>query len=956
MAKHFVIIDGLSFLFRAYHAVRQGLSRSDGTPTNALFGFAQMLVKVVDDLQPDACAVALDSVGPTFRKDLYDLYKANRPPPEPAMLAQLQMFQPLVEAFGIPAIRKEGVEADDIIATVVAHERAAHGADAHVTIVSSDKDLMQLVGGRVRMLDTLKNRWIGVDEVHEKFGVGPDKVIEVQALIGDSSDNVPGVPSVGPKTAAELIAEFGDLEGIYARLAEVKRDKLRDKLAEFKTQAFLSRELVTLKPDVEMPVGWNELAFAPRVERAADYLEDELEFKTLAKRLRQRNGGDHLPPAPGENEVEAQAASLRFAPPVAAKTAEGNGWGNYECVQTVARWEAWLAEVRKAGVCAIDTETTSLDPLQARLVGVSLAVGEGKACYVPVSHGGTAEGELALEADTVQQVPLPRVLADLRTLLADNAVTKIGHNLKYDWLVLARAYGLIPADDMAAVEGLVANYEDTLLASACLDGGRWNHGMDALAERHLGHRMIAYEDVCGRGKSQVTFDKVALDKATAYAAEDADATWRLWEALGSRLREVDYKEHYGPAHIYHVEKHLLPVVVAMEARGVRVDAARLRELSDDFGRRMAALEGGIYALAGHEFNVNSPAQLAVVLFDEMKVGNPRQQKSRSTAVVVLEEMAEDGVKIAETMMAYRQLAKLRSTYTEALLKQVSPVSGRVHTTYQQIGAATGRFSSTEPNLQNIPIRSEEGRKVRAAFVPQEGWVMVAADYSQIELRLLAHMSGSKGLTRAFTEGADIHAYTASLIHGVPLQDVTKEQRRAAKFINFGLVYGMGAASLAKQIGSSKDEAAAWIEAYFARYDGVKEYMERNKQFARDHGYVETLLGRRVWLPDIKSSHGGLRSNAERAAINAPLQGSNADIIKLAMPEVERVAGLPDYRVNGAPAVRLLMQVHDELVLEARSEVLEGLKEQLPKVMGGVVQLAVPLAVEVGVGPNWEEAH
>lgn len=935
MAKHFVIVDGLSFLFRAYHAVRQGLSKADGTPTNALFGFAQMLVKVVDDLQPDACAVALDSVGPTFRKDIYDLYKANRPPPEPAMRVQLQMFQPLVEAFGIPAIRKEGVEADDIIATVVAHERAAHGDDAHVTIVSSDKDLMQLIGGRVRMLDTLKNRWIGVDEVVEKFGVGPDKVTEVQALIGDSSDNVPGVPGVGPKTAAELIGQFGTLEGIYAGLEQVARDKLREKLGDFKAQAFLSRELVTLKPDVEMPVGWNELAFAPRVEQAAEYLEHELEFRTLAARLRKRNGGVHVPPEP----EEAPAASLRFAPS-AAVPAAGGAWGPYECVQTEDRWVAWLERVRQAGVCAWDTETDNLDPLQARLVGISLAVGDGEACYVPLAHGGGSVGELDLGAGRPPQMALQRVLADMKALLADGAVRKVGHNLKYDWLVMGRALGML--DDTAALQRLAVNYDDTLLMSGCADGGRWNHGLDALAERHLGHGMIKYEEVCGRGKAQVTFDKVELDKATEYAAEDADATWRLAEVLPARL-EGRTREVYDT-----VEKPLLPVLVAMEARGVRVDGDMLRRLSNDFGQRMAALEDDIHGLAGHGFNVNSPTQLAAVLFDEMKVGTPKQQKNRSTAVGVLEEMAEDGVEMAVKMMAYRQLAKLRSTYTEALLGQVNAHSGRVHTTYQQIGAATGRFSSTEPNLQNIPIRSEEGRKVRAAFVPQPGWVMVSADYSQIELRLLAHMSGSIGLRKAFTEGADIHAYTASLIHDVPLEQVSKEQRRAAKFINFGLVYGMGAASLAKQIGSSKDEAARWIEAYFSRYDGVKDYMEHNKQLAREQGFVETLLGRRVWLPDIKSSHGGLRSNAERAAINAPLQGSNADIIKLAMPQVEQA-------LAGRPA-RLLMQVHDELVLEAHPDEVDKLKADLPALMGGVVELAVPLLVEVGVGPNWDEAH
>lgn len=946
MTQHVVIIDGLSFLFRAYHGVRRGLTRSDGTPTNALFGFAQMLLKVVDDLKPDVCAVALDSVGPTFRKDMYPAYKAHRPPPEPEMLVQLRMFQPLVEAFGIPAIRVEGVEADDIIATLVSHYRPS---GARVTIVSSDKDLMQLVTdvetAPVKMLDTLKDRWIDEAAVAEKFGVGPRGVVDVLALIGDSSDNVPGVPGVGPKTAADLLQQFGTLDQLYARLGEVKRETLREKLYTNKGEAFLSRQLVRLKDDVELPVGWNELAFAPKVEVAADYLEDELEFKSLAIRLRKKGEARVRKEAEKGEQQQEVLGSLRWAPPVQGAVAEVGTWGNYECVQTADRWAWWMAEARRVGVVSVDTETTSLDPYLADLAGVSLAIGE-RSCYVPVQHRAAGAGaDLFGGAALLDgQLPYKDVLRDFLALLADPAVVKVGHNLKYDWEVLAKAAGIVPGDTGARLQNLIVNLEDTLLLSASLDSGRWSHSLDELAQRHLGHQMIAYKDVCGTGKSAVTFDCVPLEKATPYAAEDALATLRLWTLFKGRLESEE-----GPRKVYQlIEKLLLPVIVAMEMRGVNVDSNLLRELSDDFGRRMVEHERIIQGKAGHAFNVNSPTQLAVVLFDELKLGTPKQQKNRSTAVNVLEEMADEGVEIAEAMMAYRQLAKLRSTYTETLREQVSVVTGRVHTSYQQIGAATGRFSSTEPNLQNIPIRTEEGRKVRKAFIPQKGWVMVSADYSQIELRLLAHMSGSVALRKAFNEGADIHAYTASLVNDVHLDAVTKEQRRAAKFINFGLVYGMGAASMAKQIGSTKDEAAAWIAAYFERYDGVKEFMELNKQVARERGYVETLYGRRVWLPDIKSSNGGLRSNAERAAINAPLQGSNADIIKIAMPKVEEV-------LAGRQA-RLLMQVHDELVLETHPDEVDWLKAELPKVMGGVTQLAVPLAVEVGVGPNWEEAH
>jgi DNA polymerase-1 len=551
------------------------------------------------------------------------------------------------------------------------------------------------------------------------------------------------------------------------------------------------------------------------------------------------------------------------------------------------------------------------------------------------------------------------ILADLRALMADKNVVKIGHNLKYDWLVLARALGITPKDTGAALQRLIENYEDTMLMSACLDGGRWGHGMDDLVERHLGHKMLAFGEVAGKGKSMVTFDKVPLEAAVAYAAEDADATWRLWELFEARLTAESTEEDRGVKYVYtQVERPLLPVIVALEARGVRVDEVELKRLSADFAARMAVFEQKIWELAGHEFNVQSTQQLAVVLFDELGAGTEKQRKNRSTAVDVLEEIAgHEGTKgslVAQLIGEYRQLAKLRSTYAEALLKQVSEVTGRVHTSYQQVGAGTGRFSSNDPNLQNIPIRTAEGRKIRHAFVPKEGWVMVSADYSQIELRLLAHFSGSEPLRQAFREGFDIHAYTASLVRGIALDQVTKEQRRAAKFINFGLVYGMGARSLAGQMGCSLSEAQEWIEAYFKRYDGVRDYMELNKQLARERGYVETLAGRRVWLPEIASSHGGLRAGAERAAINAPLQGSNADVIKLAMPQVEEVLSGEDSVFKGQ--VQLLMQVHDELVLECAPDVVEMLKDMLPKVMGGVVELAVPLAVEVGNGPNWEEAH
>jgi DNA polymerase-1 len=949
--EHLVVVDGMGFIFRAFHAVRSGLTRADGLPTNALFGFAQMLVKVVKDLEPDACVVALDSKGKNWRHQMYPPYKSNRPEPDEALVRQLPFIQPMVEAFGLPILKEQGVEADDLIGTLVAAKLARR-----MTIVTSDKDLLQLVGEHdgmdVVLLDTLKDKISGPAECVEKFGVGPEQVVDVQGLMGDSTDAIPGVPGIGPKTAAELVGEFGALEEIYAHLGEVKRESVRLKLEANREQAFLSRELAKLKLDVALPV--MDFSFKPRLHSAAGYLRDELEFKALATRLENgaRGGAKNVE----ENEAPKAGSLMRARPVMPVLTPEQNsaGWGPYVAVTSMVDWKTWLAAARAQKCVAFDTETTSLDPYAARLVGVSLALGPGKACYVPVKdkRGLAAVAEVAgdLFAEPAPEVAVgPHggdgldILDDVLALLADPNVVKIGHNMKYDWQVVAAAAGIIPADTGPRLQGMIVNYEDTLLMSACLDGGRWNHGLDELSQRHLTHKMIAYEEVCGKGKAMVTFDKVPLDKACEYAAEDADATWRLYTLLKDRMAKTEARERFGVAYVYEqIERPLLPVVVALEARGVVVDALALKDLSADFATRMAALEQSIWAAAGHEFNVQSTQQVAVVLFDELNLGAPKHQKKRSTAVDVLEDLQElhlEGDKAAAVkgivgpLLQYRQLAKLRSTYAEALLGQVNGQTGRVHTHYQQVGAATGRFSSSDPNLQNIPVRTEEGRKIRHAFVARPGWVVLSADYSQIELRLLADMSGSVALRKAFTDGVDIHAYTASLARNIPLAEVTKEQRRAAKFINFGLVYGMGARSLAAQIDCTVQEAQAWIDAYFARYDGVKAYMETNKQRAREMGYVETLFGRRVWLPDVMSTHAGLRAGAERAAINAPLQGSNADIIKLAM-----------------------VQVHDELVLEAAPEAVDTLKTLIPEVMGKVVTLSVPLVAEVGVGPNWEEAH
>lgn len=929
--QHLVIIDGLSFFFRAYHAVSNRLTRSDGLPTNALYGFSQMLIKVVKDLQPDLCLVALDSIGPTFRKDMYPEYKANRAELDEEMALQLPYFELLIAAFGLPGIRVEGVEADDIIATLATR----YGVENKVTIVSSDKDLLQLLdeAGQVRMLDTMKNKTFGPAEVMEKFGVGPDKVIEVQALIGDSSDNVPGVRGIGPKTAAQLIQQFETIENLYNNLDQVEREKLRESLKNYEKEARISRKLVELKQDVEFPLTEEELAFNPDLTGAAEYLKNELEFKTLA---------DRLPAGVAAVKKDEKAQkTVNFAEKTPQMSEKGEksaeGAQKYQTVTTQAAFKEWIERIQQAGVVAIDTETTSLDALQAKLVGISLAVKAGAGCYVPLAHVQKNEGELDFGGndEKIEQLDKNWVKEQLKPILLDKSIVKVGHNLKYDLHIL---HG----------EGLdIPHLEDTMLMSFCLDGGKHGHNMDLLALKHLGHQTIAFKDVAGTGKSQITFDQVPLEQATPYAAEDADITLQLYEFFKKRLDAAGMepvKKLYEK-----VERALVPTLARMEEQGILVDKAELSKLSQEFETRLRAHEAEIFKLAGTEFNVNSPKQLGEVLFDQMGL-QAGKKKTRSTNVEIMEILAADGHTIAAEVLAYRQVAKLRSTYTEALIGQINPKTGRVHTSYHQAGAATGRFSSSDPNLQNIPIRSEDGRKIRRAFITQPGWQLLGADYSQIELRLLAHMSDSKPLQEAFIQGQDIHTHTAHQLLGIPHAEVTTDQRRVAKIINFGIVYGMGAVSLAKQAHLTREEAKQYIEQYFERYAGVREYMEYNKEQARANGYVTTLLGRRVHLPEIDSNHPGLKAGAERAAINAPLQGSNADIIKLVMPRIEQA--LQEQSLQ----TRMLLQVHDELVFEVPEAEMETAKPLILDLMENVVSLKVPLKVGSGVGANWEDAH
>ena len=898
--KHFVIIDGLSFLFRAYHAVRP-LTRADGLHTNALYGFAQMLIKVVRDLNPDLCCVALDSQTPTFRKELYPDYKAHRTVPDEEMLEQLPYFEPMIKAFGISGLRVNGVEADDIIATLVNE----HKNTCKITIVSSDKDLMQLLGGDVFMLDTMKGTTIGAEGVVDKFGVMPDKVIEVQSLIGDSSDNIPGVPSVGPKTAAKLIAEFGSLEEIYQNLDKIPQDKLRQKLSENKENAFLSKKLVTLKKDVHLNGNSIEkaLVFSPTADKARTFLID-MEFKTLAARLTD----DHM--TNGRNLKKPTAV--------------------YQAIQNETQFEHWLEKLNKADVIAFDTETTSIKAHEATLVGLSLAVCGYEGCYIPLRH----KGDLF---DAPQQLNPEKVFKALAPIFADKQKIKVAHNLKYDLQILEK-------------EGLVLNNcHDTMLMSYALHGGEHNHGLDGLAKRYLGVEAIPFKDVCGTGKKQITFDYADILQATDYAAQDADLALRLYQIFWPELQEAE-----GPLHVYSaIELPIVPVVAAMERRGVEVNKQELITFSADFLSRMDTLKESIFKEAGTEFNLNSPKQMGEVLFEHMNIeGGKKTKTGYTTNEAALTKLAEDGYDIAKNILAYRSLAKLKSTYSDALQNEIA-ADGRVHTSYHQGGAATGRFSSSDPNLQNIPIRSEDGRKIRHAFVAANNHVLVSADYSQIELRLLAHMADIKSLIEAFKNGADIHSHTAREIFALGKdEEITTEQRSAAKTINFGLVYGMGPYALAQNLGIDNKTAKDYIDTYLGQYQGIKQYMEDTKAFARTHGYVETLFGRRVHVPNINDKNRMLQAGAERAAINAPLQGSNADIIKMAMKQLE------DELTGGSAhlGAKMLMQVHDELIFEIPEQNLDEATQKIKEIMENIVEISVPLTVGLGHGRTWEAAH
>ena len=925
--RHLCLVDGSGFLFRAFHALPL-LTRPDGTPVNAVLGFTNMLLKLLDDLQATHVAVIFDSARKSFRNEMFPDYKANRPAPPDELIPQFPLVRDATRAFNVACIERPGFEADDLIATYARHAQA-EGFD--VMIVSSDKDMMQLVSDRVSMFDALKNRRIGPDEVKEKFGVGPEHVVDVQALAGDSTDNVPGVPGIGVKTAAQLIQAYGDLDSLLARASEIKQPKRRQSLIDFAEQARLSRELVRLRNDVPTDVTVPQLLRQdPDPAQLLAFL-DEQGFRSLIAKVQHRL-------AAGEAVPKTEAAPATT---------------HYELVQSVEVLQDWVTRARYAGAVAIDTETTSLDESRAELVGISLCVQPGHACYVPLAHrlpdpvpaseGSPSSGEqpLSRQREPLSQIPLDAALDLLRPLLADPSVLKIGHNLKYDMVVLRRYHVVISPMD------------DTMLMSYILDAGSHGHGMDELAALHLGHRTIAFKDVTGTGKSHITFDLVPLDQALAYAAEDADVTLRLHRFLKPRLPAERMVTPYET-----LERPLVPVLVDVETEGIHVDRATLERLSREFAERQRALETDIYRLAGREFNVGSPKQLGEILFDELHLEGGHKGKSGAyaTGADVLESLAAEGHDLPATVLEWRQLDKLKSTYTDALVEQINPRTGRVHTSFAMAAASTGRLSSTNPNLQNIPIRTEDGRKIRHAFVATPGRVLLSLDYSQIELRILAHVAAIDALKHAFHEGLDIHALTAGQIFGVDAGTVDPAMRRQAKAINFGIIYGISAFGLSRQLGISNEEAAAYMKAYFERYPGIQDYMHRTKQFCRERGYVETLFGRRCHVPGIHDKNAARRNFAERAAINAPIQGTAADVLKRAMIRVPGALTRHDLDTRA----HMLLTVHDELLFEVDEAAVEQTAEVVKTVMESAclpaLHLSVPLTVDVGQGHSWGEAH
>ncbi len=928
-SKELFLIDGSGFIFRAYYAMayshQSGMTNPDGIEVGAVYGFTNMVLKMLRDYNAPNIAVIFDAARKNFRNDIYPEYKANRDATPEDLVPQFPLIREATRAFDLPALEVEGYEADDLIA---AYARLALEAGKKVVVVSSDKDLMQLVRPGVRMLDPMKGKWIDDAGVFEKFGVTPDKVIDVQALAGDSVDNVPGVPGIGVKTAATLINEYGSLEELLERAGEIKQPKRREKLIEHADDARVSKKLVTLDAHAPVPVPLSELnAYNPEAPELMAFLKKHA-FNSIIKRL----GGKPAPvvavPTP---DAPVEAEEEKF-PPIAENT--------YTLINNEKTLGEWIARAQKIGHIAIDTETTGLTPAKAELVGISLSATPGEAAYIPLTHAqetdlfGMASGDDIVQMDKVLCIKL------LKPLLEDKSVLKIGHNMKYDWQFFAK-------------EGIETTpCDDTMLMSYVLDGASHSHSMDNLSTLYLDHTPIKFEEVAGKGKSRVTFDKVAIKDALDYAAEDADVTLRLYHVLKPRLSREKMVRVYET-----IERPLIPILARMELEGIKVDPKTLHEMSEEFGKKLATLEKEIHSLAGHPFNIASPKQVGEILFDEMGLQGGKKTKtgSYSTSVDVLEKLSLEGHEIIKKILEYRGLAKLKSTYTDALQQQINPATGRVHTSYHMTGTSTGRLSSSDPNLQNIPIRSEEGRRIREAFIAKEGHVLISVDYSQVELRLAAEMAGVEALKQAFKDGVDIHKLTASRVFNVPLDEVTPDIRRQAKAVNFGIIYGISGFGLAKQLGCPVGEAAEFIKRYLAQFHEIQDYMEQTKQLAKDQGYVETLYGRKCFIPGIQDNNQMRVRAAERQAINAPVQGTAADILKIAM--IHMPATLQDAKLSA----KMLLQVHDELIFEVPEQEVEETMALVCKTFENSfkinnVDIAVPLIAEGGIGKNWAEAH
>jgi DNA polymerase-1 len=987
---HLFLVDGSGFIFRAFHALPALTRKSDKLPVGAVSGFCNMLWKLLVDARntevgvtPTHFAVIFDYSSATFRKEIYPEYKANRSAPPEDLIPQFGLIREATRAFNLPCIEIEGFEADDIIAT---YARQAEAAGAEATIISSDKDLMQLVTERIHMYDGMKDKHISIPEVIEKWGVPPEKMIDLQALTGDSTDNVPGIPGIGPKTAATLLLEYGDLETLMARAGEIKQEKRRESIIAGRELVKISKQLVTLRTDAPVTIPLSDLVLEKQDGPKLVGFLKTMEFTTLTRRVAEAcdcdanaiepgfvkiewAGAAHGPDLDSADKPEAKAGK----PAAAAPRVEGNGHdpifapqaladerasqfatqafdhSAYETVRDVDSLRRWIAAARETGIVAFDTETTSLDPMQAELCGFSLAIAENgaspsgqviRACYVPVAHK-TGRGDLLGGGLAENQIPVRQALDLIKDLLEDDAVLVVGQNIKYDWLVMKR-HGVV-----------ISTFDDTMLMSYVLDGGgNTTHGMDSLSERWLGHKPVAYKDVTGSGKSAITFDMVEIDKATNYAAEDADITLRLWLVLKPRLAAK------GLTRVYErLERPLVPVVTRMEERGISIDRQILSRLSGELAQSAARIEDEIYLIAGERFNIGSPKQLGDILFGKLGLdsgGGKTKTGQWSTSVQVLEDLAAVGHELPRKIVDWRQMTKLKSTYTDSLPGYVHPDTKRVHTSYAMASTTTGRLASSEPNLQNIPVRTAEGRKIRTAFIAEPGNVLISADYSQIELRVLAHVADIPQLKQAFADGIDIHAMTASEMFGVPVEGMPSDVRRRAKAINFGIIYGISAFGLANQLSIERSEAGDYIRKYFERFPGIKDFMDASKAKARDLGYVETIFGRRIHYPEIKSSNPSVRAFNERASINAPIQGSAADVIRRAMIKIE--PALEAANVNA----RMLLQVHDELIFEtAEAEAdraIPVIKYVMENAAMPAVSMSVPLAVDARAARNWDEAH